>query len=173
MSRWKHHLGTLLMVLVALLGVQWWQTRHVPVGLAPDLPLTLVRADGRTHHTTLVQWRAAHPGRPVVLHFWAEWCPICRTEEHSITRLSQDWPVLTVAMQSGNPSTVQRVLQQRQLTWHTAVDPQGDIARAFGFQAVPALVVIDAKGRLRSPTAGYTSEIGMRLRIWWVALSSD
>jgi thiol-disulfide isomerase/thioredoxin len=106
----------------------------------------------------------------VVLHFWAEWCPICRTEEHSITRLSQDWPVLTVAMQSGNPSTVQRVLQQRQLNWHTVVDAQGDIARAFGFQGVPAMVVIDAQGRLRNPTAGYTSEIGMRLRIWWVDL---
>lgn len=170
MSRWKQHVGTLLMVLVALLGVQWWQTRHVPVGLAPDLPLTLLRADGSTHVVTLGQWRTAHPGQPVVLHFWAEWCPICRTEEHSITRLSQDWPVLTVAMQSGNPSTVQRILRQRRLNWQTVVDPQGDIARAFGFQAVPAMVVIDAKGRLRNPTAGYTSEIGMRLRIWWIDL---
>jgi len=32
------------------------------------------------------------------------------------------------------------------------------------------MVVIDAQGRLRNPTAGYTSEIGMRLRIWWIDL---
>ena len=32
------------------------------------------------------------------------------------------------------------------------------------------VLVIDGQGRLRSASAGYTTELGMRLRLWWVRL---
>lgn len=166
-QRWKSHLASLGLVLAVLVGVQAWQTRDVPTGPAPDFALTLVQPDGSRSSTTLAQWRAQHPGQPVALHVWAEWCPICRTEENSVTRLSRDWPVLTIAMQSGQAEQVARVLAQRQLPWATALDPRGEMARQLGFKAVPAFVVVDARGDLRTATAGYTSEIGMRLRLWW------
>ncbi len=169
-QQWKSHLGTLLLVLAVVFGVQAWQTRDVPSGTAPELAFTMLHPDGSRRSTTLAEWRATHPGQPVALHLWAEWCPICRTEEHSVTRLARDWPVLTVAMQSGPPDAVARVLAQRQLPWATAVDPQGEIVHALGFKAVPAFVVIDAKGQLRGASVGYTSEIGMRLRLWWARL---
>ena len=38
--------------------------------------------------------------------------------------------------------------------------------RAFGFFAVPVFVVIDAQGQIRHPQIGYTSELGMRARLW-------
>ncbi|WP_439115175.1 redoxin domain-containing protein [Hydrogenophaga sp.] len=164
---WKNHLGTLALVLAVVLGVQAWQTRGVPAGAATDLAFTLIQADGSRTQTTLSAWRAQHPGQPVALHVWADWCPICRTEEHSITRLVPGGRVLTVAMQSGQADAVARVLAQRQLPWPTAVDPRGEMARALGFKAVPAFVVVDGQGQLRGATVGYTTELGMRLRLWW------
>jgi thiol-disulfide isomerase/thioredoxin len=161
--QWKSHLGTLALVLAMLWGVNAWQTRNLPGGPAPDF--TAVLASGET--ITLAQWRAAHPGQAVALHFWADWCPICRAEQPSVTRVAQDWPVLTIAMQSGDAAKVRSVLAQRQLNWTTAVDPHGRVARAYGFAAVPAFVVIDAKGEVRGAASGYTTEIGMRLRLWW------
>jgi thiol-disulfide isomerase/thioredoxin len=169
-ANWKSHVRTLVVAAVVLLGVQAWQTRGVPSGLAPNVNLVIVQPDGISTQSTLNQWRALHPGKPVALHFWADWCPICRTEENSITRLSEDWPVLTVAMQSGPPDNVSKVLRKRELPWNTGVDESGDAAVAFGFKAVPAFVVVDANGRLRAPTVGYTTEIGMRLRLWWASL---
>ncbi|MES2399520.1 MAG: redoxin domain-containing protein [Pseudomonadota bacterium] len=169
-NNWKSHLAQLALLVAIVVAVQAWQTRHVPAGPAPDLAISVLQPDGTTHSTTLAQWRQAHPGQPVALHFWAEWCPICRAEESSVTRLAQDWPVLTVAMQSGPATKVGQVLQQRQLPWQTAVDAQGELTRAFGFQSVPSFVVIDGQGRLRGASAGYTTELGMRLRLWWVRL---
>ena len=163
----KDYLWNTLLALIVLIGVQAWQTRQVPNGLAPDLPIQLRRADGGVESTTLQQWRAQHPGQPMALHFWAEWCPICRTEQHSVSRLARDWPVLSVAMQSGNVDDVGKVLSERQLAWPTVIDQSGELTRAHGFQSVPAFMVIDRDGLMRTPSVGYTSELGMRLRLWW------
>ena len=170
LDNWRSHLGTLGLMVGLVAGVQLWQTRDVPTGLATNFEIVLIQADGTSTTSTLQMWRLSHPGQPIALHFWAEWCPICRTEENSITRLSADWPVLTIAMQSGSTGVVHKVLQKRQLPWNTAVDETGNVTGVFGFKAVPAFVVIDGKGRVRTPTMGYTTEIGMRLRLWWASL---
>ena len=155
--------------LAMLLGVHLWQTRHVRSGAAPDFSAPAVAARPGAE-LSLTHWRAAHPGRPVALHFWAAWCGICRLEQHNITSVSRDWPVLTVAMRSGDVTAVRGVLSQRGLDWATVTDPQGTLAASYGLGAVPALVVIDPDGRLRATSVGYTSELGMRLRLWWAAL---
>jgi len=171
-NNWKSHSQTVVFAAAVVFGVQAWQTRAVPSGLAPNVELVLLQPDGTSSKSTLQDWRAQHPGQPVTLHFWADWCPICRTEENSITRLTADWPVLSVAMQSGPEDNVRKVIQKRELPWNASVDESGHATHAFGFNAVPAFVVVDARGQLRAPTMGYTTEIGMRLRLWWVSLLS-
>jgi thiol:disulfide interchange protein len=165
---WKSHLGTLLMFLVLYAGIHAWQTRSVPSGVTPTFsaPAAGPQAGSGTV-VDFASWRASHPGQAVALHFWADWCPICRTEENSVSRISRDWPVLSVAMQSGDAARVQGVLSRRQLDWHTAIDADGQIAKRFGLASVPALVVVDAHGQIRFAEVGYTSEVGMRLRLWW------
>lgn len=155
--------STLLLAAALVWGVNAWRTQDVPRE-APDFAGIL--ADGTA--VTLAQFRAQHPGKPVALHFWADWCPVCRTEEHSISRLVRDpdTPVLTVAMQSGDAASVRRVLAARALAWPAVIDEPGEIARRYALAGVPAFVVIDADGKVRSAQVGYTSEIGMRLRLW-------
>lgn len=164
--RWRSHLVTLLLVVVVLYGMNVWRTQDVPAS-APDIGGLLV--DGSP--VTLADFRAQHPGKPVALHFWADWCPVCRTEEHSISRLVRDpdTPVLTIAMQSGDAGNVRDVLRKRELDWPTVVDEDGALARAFALPGVPAFVVIDAQGRIADTQIGYTSEAGMRLRLWLAA----
>ncbi len=160
---WRSHAVTLLLVIAVVYGVNAWRTQEVPPE-APDFAGVL--ADGTP--LTLAQLRARHAGQPVALHFWAEWCPVCRTEEHSISRLVRDadTPVLTIAMQSGSAQAVQGVLRERGLDWPVLVDEDGELARLYGLPGVPTFVVIDADGRVYSADMGYTSEFGMRLRLW-------
>jgi thiol-disulfide isomerase/thioredoxin len=169
-SRWaslRSHLGTVVLMLAVFFGVQAWQTRGVAQGPLPDLSFTLIERDGSRQTATLAAWRERHAGQPVALYLWAEWCPICKVQQPNVTDLAADVPLLSIAMQSGPPDAVARVLAQRQLPWSTAVDPRGELSRALGFGSVPAFVVIDAQGQLRLPTVGYTSELGMRWRLWW------
>jgi len=163
LKNWRSHGLTLLAILLVYSGTQLWQTRHLPQGMAPEFSAPL--SSGET--LSLNQWRARHPGRAVALHFWAEWCPICQLEESSISQLQQDWPMLTLAMQSGDARRLQAVLASRGLDWTTVVDADGSLSRHYGLVSVPAFVVLDARGRIRFATIGYTSEIGMRLRLWW------
>ncbi|MCZ8220648.1 MAG: redoxin domain-containing protein [Acidovorax sp.] len=167
---WKQHLTTLALAWVAIVAVDTWRMRDLPQGPAPDVALVMAPnagATGATVPTTLAAWRAQHPGQAVAVHFWAEWCSICKLEEPSIASLSTDWPVLGVAMQSGNAEKVAQVQRQRSMPWQTAVDPQGTLSRSWGVRSVPALVVIDAHGQVRFATSGYTPEWAMRLRLWW------
>lgn len=75
--------------------------------------------------------------------------------------------MLTVAMQSGDPADVAKVLAERGLHWPTVVDEDGAITARYGLAGVPALAVIDADGQLRSVAVGYTTALGMHLRLWW------
>jgi len=157
------------MLLAALVLAHLWQTRHVPSGMAPSFSAPAVSVQDAAV-LSLAQWRAAHPGRPVALNFWAEWCPICKLEQDNITRVTSHWPVLTVAMRSGEAETVRQALTRRGLPWATVVDPQGEIAARYGVSAVPAFIVIDANGRVSASSVGYTTTLGMWLRLMWAGL---
>lgn len=152
-----------VLVIAVVFGIQAWQQRDVPAGPAPAIAGEL--AGGGTFD--LASWRASYPGRPVALHFWAEWCPICTKEEGSVSAILADWPVMTVAMQSGSAAQVAAHLRGKSLAWPALVDADGRIAAAYGLKGVPAFIVIDRDGRIRSVSTGYTTELGMRLRLWW------
>lgn len=169
---WRRYLGTLALFAGVLLAVQLWQTRGVAGGLLPeaalDVPLSVV-VSGATRQSSLraeiAALQAAHPGRNIGLYVWADWCPICKTIQGAVNGLTQDHPVITVAMQSGPPEKVARYMASRGLAWHTVVDPQSAIPGALGFGAVPAFAVITPQGELRWPTVGLTSAWGLRLRL--------
>ena len=152
-----------LLIVSIVLAVQAWHKRDAVSGRLPTLSAVL--ADGG--EITSGSWRAGHPGRATALYFWAEWCPICRLMEGNVDSLDKGWPVLTVAMQSGNARQVARHLAERGLAWPTAIDADGAISRRFGLHGVPAFVVVDPHGEIRFVEIGYTSGIGLRLRLWW------
>ncbi|HMZ84263.1 MAG TPA: redoxin domain-containing protein, partial [Rhodocyclaceae bacterium] len=116
--RWQRYALEAGLFLLVFGAVQAWHARDVPRGPAPAFAATLAGGG----QTSLADWRAAHPGRAVAVYFWADWCPICRAQQGSIDDLGRDWPVLTVAMQSGDGAAVSRVLRERGLNWAAAVD---------------------------------------------------
>ena len=69
-------------------------------------------------------------------------------------------------MQSGGGADVQRYLREQDWRVPAIADEDGALSRAFGVRAVPATFFIDAQGQVRYVEVGYTTGIGMRLRLW-------
>jgi len=149
-------------LLVLIFGIRAWQQSGTASGPAPALAGELL--DGKPVSL------AAFAGRPVLVHFWATWCPICRAEQGSIDALARDVPVITVAMQSGDRDAVVQHLRKEELSFPVLNDPDGVIAAQWGVRAVPASFIVDGAGQIRFLEIGYTTGVGLRLRLWLAGL---
>lgn len=167
--RWRRWLveGLLLLgIAIAInVAVQLWQGRATPRGPAPQFAGQ--RLDGTPFD--LAAWRAQHPGRAVLLYFWADWCAICQTTAGNVTVLAKDWPVTSIAIQSGPAGQVARIMAEAGYNWPTLPDPKAAIHRQYGLPGVPAFIVINPAGEVAFVTLGYTSELALRLRLWWAS----
>ena len=151
-----------LVLLLLYLGLRAWMQRDMVSGPVPELTTHLVNGDTFSTHD--------YRGKVWLLHFWAEWCAICQAEQGAISAVAERWPVVTVAMQSGDRLAVEGYLRAQGLDWRTVVDQSGSIAKRFGVGAVPASFVIDSAGNIRFRETGYTSSWGLRLRLWLASL---
>lgn len=163
--RVRGYLLQLVLLLVIIGGVRIWQQRDLVSGPAPAR--TGVLLDGRAVAAT------AQAGQPLLVHFWASWCPVCKLEQGSIESLARSYPTLTVAMQSGSDAEVAAHMRKEVLSFPVLNDPQGTISREWGVRAVPTSFIVDAQGRIRFVEVGYTTGIGLRLRLWWAGLIAE
>lgn len=103
---------------------------------------------------------------PLLIHFWATWCKICELEKGAIQKINQDWPVLSIAMQSGTATQIKNYMDDKGLNWKTVVDDEGRIAARYGVHGVPASFIVDQNGNVTFKETGLTSSWGLRLRLW-------
>ncbi len=156
--KWSRRGIEVLVILALFFALRVWQQRDIVTGPAPRLEGILL--DGQPFSL------AALRGKPVLVHFWATWCAICALEEKSIDALAKHYSVITVAMQSGSDFEVTSHLREKGLAFPVLNDPDGSHANDWGVSAVPASFVIDASGRIRFTEVGFTSGIGLRIRLW-------
>lgn len=158
-SRRVRLVAEIVVFVLIVFAVHAYNQRGTARGMAPPLEGTLL--DG--HHFDLASLR----GRPVLVQFWATWCPICRLELGSIAAIAKDHAVITVAQQSGQAAAVRTFLKRQGVSFPVIVDPEGVLAQRYGVRAVPASFVIGPHGRIRFVEVGYTTGWGLRARLWW------
>lgn len=147
------------MLVAVLLAIHLYQTRNTVKGEAPGFSARLL--DGSP--VSLQDFR----GQPLLLQFWATWCPVCNLEQGSIDAIARDHAVLSVALDDASPAEIQEWMSDKGVRYAVIPDPSGQVAAAFGVQGVPTSIVIDAGGAIRFVEVGYTTEPGLRLRLWW------
>jgi thiol-disulfide isomerase/thioredoxin len=161
---WRKRAFYLLLFIVLIAGIRAWQQRDMVSGTAPLLQGALL--SGSTYALP------ARPGHPVLVHFWATWCPICRAEQDSIAAIAQDRPnTITVAMQSGSDAEVANHLAAQGLRFPVLNDSDGRLSSAWGVHAVPASFIISPDGQIRFVEVGYTTALGLRLRLWLAGMT--
>ncbi|WP_126456517.1 protein disulfide oxidoreductase [Sulfuriflexus mobilis] len=155
---WRPLLIQVILILIVFSAVQAWQARHAPKGAAPLIAGQLL--DGRQLSL------ADYQGQVVLVHFWASWCPICRFEQGSIESIAKDYPVISLASQSGDAAAVAAYVQEQDLKIPVLVDEDGELANLYGVRGFPASYIIDAEGQIADVEVGYTSEWGLRARLF-------
>ncbi len=153
------------LVVVLFYALHLYQARGTVDGPAPAV--AGVDLDGRPLSL------AAYAGRPVLVHFWATWCPVCRAEAGNISDLARDHAVITIALEDTPPEELKRFLGERGLAYPVIRDPDGRLAARYGVRGVPASFVVDGDGDIRFTGIGYTTEAGLRLRMWWAGMRGD
>jgi len=153
----------IVLLLLVYFAIRAWQTADVVRGQAPLFSVTTLQ-----HESISLQ---ACRDKPLLLHFWAPWCPICRLESDSVASVAEDYQVVTVVSWTSSAEEVHAYLLEHSLQLPVIFDDQNRLAAQYKINAVPTSLFIDADGMIRYIELGYTSEWGMRLRLWWLSLS--
>src|SRR5579864_8924632 len=112
---------------------------------------------------TLAEFR----GHPVVLNFWASWCPPCRAEMPALeaayrTYRSQGVVVIGIDGATDTWEASRMFLAARGVTYPVARDDRGRVAEAYRVAALPTTFFIRADGRVAgiALTGGFTGKHG-------------
>lgn len=104
-------------------------------------------------------------GKPLLVHFWATWCPTCTLEASNIESVSKQYEVLTIAVNSGDKVKVENYMKEKNLSFKVVNDTQGFLAKQFHVEAYPTTFIYDGKGELTFTEVGYTSTAGFLARL--------
>jgi peroxiredoxin len=160
---------TALLVVVLLVGVWWiWLNRitgdtvSTPDALppapalghpAPDFTLTSV--SGEKFKLSALR------GTPVVLNFWATWCPPCRAELPELQAASERLAgqVAIIGVNQGEDGTkVRAFASDLGLTFEMPLDERAAISQTYGARSLPTTFFIDRTGVIRRIQIGGVTE---------------
>lgn len=104
-------------------------------------------------------------GKPLVIHFWATWCKVCKLEAPNIETLSKKYEVLTIAVNSGEDAKIQAYMKERELTFNVFNDVDSSWAKKFKVEVFPTTFIYDRQGELKFTEVGYTTTAGLLARL--------
>ncbi len=144
MNRWQKVFSAVLLAGALLAGLGIYLATRPPT--VPD-GFVLEDLDGQAR--SLAEFR----GRPLLVNFWATWCPPCRREIPLLKTLqseNQGLTVVGIAVEEAEP--VRQLAAEMAFNYPILIGEQTaiDLAVALGieFIGLPYTVLIDARGRV-------------------------
>lgn len=111
-------------------------------------------------------------GKPIVLNFWASWCPPCKSEMPDFEKLYQEVgeevQFLMVNMVDGGRETKakgQKFVEDKGFTFPVYYDTMQDAAYTYGVTSLPTSIFIDKEGQMITGFRGAMTEKQLRERI--------
>ncbi len=89
-------------------------------------------------------------GKPVILNFWATWCPPCKLEMPAVAKVyaksgEKGFAVLTVNQQE-DKQTIEKFIKENGYTLPIVLDTAGEVADLYRVTGIPTTVFINSQG---------------------------
>jgi thiol-disulfide isomerase/thioredoxin len=147
---------------VAGAGAAWWRYRPLDASAAAEAAFWSSHFDSPDGSVLeMARWR----GQPLLVNFWATWCPPCVEELPLLNAFQrehgpQGWQVIGIAVDQ--PSAVQRFLQKLPLDFPVGIAGLGgaELSRSLGNAAggLPYSLLWGRDGRVQERKLGQLSE---------------
>ncbi|MBI2237014.1 MAG: TlpA family protein disulfide reductase [Actinobacteria bacterium] len=122
-------------------------------GSGPLLPDFSLAAFGGQGEVTGADFR----GTPLVLNFWASWCPFCIEEMPGFERVNREFggavTFLGVDLQDDR-ALAEDLAVRTGVTYRLAEDPEGSLFAAVGGLGMPTTLIVSADGHIEEKVTG-------------------
>ena len=145
----------LLILFVLSTAMSYFKSPNLDFENIPNLEVKLL--DGTTYKQ--------EKDKPLVIHFWAKWCKICKLEIQNIEELSKNYNVLTIAVNSGSNDELKSYMKEKNLSFKVINDIDSKWAKKFKVEAFPTTFIYNSKSELKFTEVGYTTTAGLLTRM--------
>jgi cytochrome c biogenesis protein CcmG, thiol:disulfide interchange protein DsbE len=148
--------AVIVLVVAAAAALNRESSPDDPATATPAPDVTLTYFDGSTGSLSDLV------GKPVVVNFWASWCPPCVAEMPHFgdahRRFADDVEFLGINIAETNMDAAIALVEQTRVEYPLVHDPDGAIYREFGGLAMPTTVFIAADGSVLDVHGGIILE---------------
>lgn len=159
-GRWRRWLVELAIVAAVFLAVGAWQGRNLVGTGQPAPPLALMDLEG--NEVRLEDFR----GRKVLVYLWAPWCGVCNFQTPAVDGLVGGKAAILSVGLAADEASIRRKVEEKGIRARVLLGTDR-FADDWSAQIYPTLYVIDEEGRIEHSLVGYTTSIGLKLRLWF------
>ena len=98
----------IILVILAIFVIRLWQQQDLIEGNVPSFTSTSLTGESLSSKP----WA----NEPLLIHFWATWCPICEMENDNIQNVAKDYRTLNIAIQSGSDKEITEYANKNNLS---------------------------------------------------------
>lgn len=165
-----------LILLVAILGGAWIAYSREPIVAFTGIPnLTEAPLAGYLAPDFTLPTSYGEPlslsdlrGQPVVLNFWATWCPPCRAEMPDLQAASRQFNgrVAFLGIDQGESAAeVARFRDEYGITYPLLVDADSRVNDEYGIRALPTTIFVNADGVVSEVYSGILNQAILENRL--------
>lgn len=139
---------------------------------APDF--TVIDADGNSVKLSDME------GKPVVLNFWASWCPPCKSEMPEFDKVYQELgdavQFMMVDLTDGQRETAEigaAYVEEQGFTFPVYFDTGQEASYTYGIRSIPTTLFIDVDGYVVTGAQGMIDEETLRYGISLIQTPPD
>ena len=108
-------------------------------------------------------------GQPVIVNFWATWCPPCRREMpglvNAYNKYKDDGLMIIEVDVAEGPEKVTPFVAEKQMTMPVVLDQRQEITRLYHTDSFPTSFFIDKDGIIQARWVGYLPEDQLELNL--------